>query len=149
MMRVYLNDERGTSFATDLIQIYIQPEDIEHDVIRRALADVEEVYKIEGLAMYSKRHGVKSPASLGNGTKTLILYNSFSRHNKLMDSSSCGANIAPYVAELSLVRDFDMNLNYFLDIPADAKLDAIDVATGTRFSTGKEFRRFYAGRAGC
>lgn len=146
MMRVFINEDRGISYLEHLVQMHIQPEVIENDIIQRALADVEEIYKIEGLAMYSKQHGVKSPSSLGNGTKTLILLNCFEKHGQLLNSSSLGANIAPYVAELSLVKDFDINLNYFLNIPGDAKVDALDVETGVRVTTGSDFKRQFAGR---
>lgn len=147
MMRVLLNGDGYTQLDTS-IQVNIQPEQIANPVIREELEDVEDVYKIEGLAMYTHNWGVKSPQSLSNGTKALILFACFDKHKRLVSSACCGQNVAPYIAKLSLICDFDIALDYFLATPMDAKIDAIDVKTGEIMHTGKEFHDLYGGKAG-
>ena len=69
MMRVILNGN-GTTQLWDLVKHFIKPELLEDETIDAELKDVEEVYKREGLAMYTERWGVKSPDDLSNGTKS-------------------------------------------------------------------------------
>lgn len=147
MMRVFLNGD-GTTQLWDTIRRNIQPEQLENPIIRAELKEVEDIYKIEGLAMYTHNWGVKSPESLSNGTKALILYSCFDKHKELISSACCGENIAPYIAQLSLVCDFYIALDYFLAIPMDVELAAIDSKTGQVMRTGREFHNLYSGRAG-
>lgn len=148
MMLCHVNSEEGYSQTQSFIQNYIKPEYLQVPVIRRALEDVEGVYKIEGLAMYSKEHGVKSPGSLSNGMRTLILLYCYKEHGFLLNSSNMGPNVTKYLGELSTICDFEINLNYFCKIPDDYVVNAKDIETGTLYTNGKDFTRAYARKAG-
>lgn len=52
MMRVILNGN-GATQLWDLVKHFIKPELLEDETIDAELKDVEEVYKREGLAMYT------------------------------------------------------------------------------------------------
>ena len=147
MVRVFLNGD-GETILWDLVKYYIQPELLDDPTISAELKDVEKVYKREGLAMYTDGWGVKSPSDLGNGTKALILFTCFDKHKVLISSACCGANVAKYIPSITKKYDFDMALDYFLDLPDDAEIDAVDADTGFIMKTGKEFKYYYAGRAG-
>ena len=147
MLRVFLNGD-GETILWDLVKYYIQPELLDDPTISAELADVEEVYKREGLAMYTENWGVKSPSDLGNGTKALILFTCFDKHKVLISSACCGENVAKYIPDITKRYDFDMALDYFLALPDDSEIDAIDAHTGYVMKTGREFKRYYAGKAG-
>lgn len=147
MMRVILNGN-GTTQLWDLVKHFIKPELLDDETIDAELKDVEEVYKREGLAMYTERWGVKSPDDLSNGTKALILFTCFDKHQELISSACCGANVARYIPEISRKYDFDIALDYFLNLPNDSIIDAVDSVTGITFRTGREFKNFYSGREG-
>lgn len=147
MMRVILNGDGRTSLGYD-IQYNITPELLQQPIIYEELKEVEDVYKIEGLAMYTHEWGVKSPQDLSNGTKALILFSCFDKHHVLVSSACCGANVAKFVGQLSNVCDFDMALDYFFDIPDDDEINAIDSETGVVLHNGREFIDYYAGKAG-
>ena len=72
MMLCYLN-RCGTSILDDIIQYNIKPEWFDDPLIREAMSVIERVNKIEGLAFYSTDHGVKSPQSLSNGMKSMLI----------------------------------------------------------------------------
>lgn len=147
MMTIILNGD-GTTLLSLPIQYKIQPHLLEDDSIRRALEDIEHIYKIDGLAMYSTDHGVKSPERLSNGMKCLLLMTCYDKNDGLISNACMGANCGPYIAELSLKYDFTIAWDSFLDIPDDAVLDAVDYETGTRFHTGKELVDFYGSKPG-
>lgn len=94
------------------------------------------------------RRGVRVPEDLSNGTKALILFTCFNQYRKLISSACCGANVAKYIPDISRKYDFDIALDYFLNLPNDSVVDAIDSETGRTFRTGKEFKDFYSGREG-
>lgn len=65
MMYAYPYKDDGNLGHTNLsaiIQMYIKPEWFESQLIKDAMFDIEHVYKIEGLALYSSDFGVKSPS---------------------------------------------------------------------------------------
>lgn len=147
MMRVILNGN-GTTRLYDLVEHFIKPELLEDETIDAELKDVEGVYKRDGLTMYTERRGVRVPEDLSNGTKALILFTCFNQHHKLISSACCGANVAKYIPDISRKYDFDIALDYFLNLPNDSVVDAIDSETGRTFRTGREFKDFYSGREG-
>lgn len=151
MMTVHLNGDGSTMLKTD-IQRYIQPEIFDNPIVREAMLDIEDIYKIEGLAFYSRRHGVKSPESLSNGMKALILCSIYDESadgfHDLISNACMGANCGKYLQRLSLVKDFSIAWDYFLDVEFDEPLCAIDFDTKTVFNNGKELTDFYAGKAG-
>ena len=149
MMTIYLNRD-GLAYLDLDIQDIMQPDCLEEDIIRRAIMDVENVYKIEGLAFYSRDWGVKSPASLSNGIKALILcyYYSQGKFDELVANSCMGANVGPYLRELSLKYDFSISWDYFLNMRHDMPVSARDADTGTTFDNTDTLTKFYAGRYG-
>lgn len=149
MMTMYLNRD-GKSWVDDLIRDCIQPDVFNEPIIRDAMEDIEEIYKIEGLAFYSKRHGVKSPESLSNGMKMLILcyYNAMGKHDCLLCSASMGDNCMKYLARLSLKYDFNISVDYYLRVPFDEKLHFKDFDTGEEFTDTMSVWKFYDGKEG-
>ena len=149
MMTMYLNRD-GESSLNYIIRDCIQPDVFEEPIIREAMEDIEEIYKIEGLAFYSKRHGVKSPESLSNGMKTLILlyYNAIGKHNLLMSSACLGNNCYKYLARLSLRYDFNISVDYSLLIPKDEPFLAKDYDSGKIINNKTDLIKLYGGRAG-
>lgn len=128
----------------------MQPDCLEEDIIRNAIIDVDEVYKIEGLAFYTKEWGVKSPSSLSNGIKALILcyYNAMGVYKRKVANCCMGANVGPYLRELSLKYDFDISWEYFLDLGWEEEISVKDADTGKILTTAKDVIKFYAGRWG-
>lgn len=149
MMTIYLN-RNGASRLDLYIQNVMQPDCLEEPIIRQAIMDVEDVYKIEGLAFYSREWGVKSPTSLSNGIKALILcyYYAQGKFNKLVANSCMGANVGPYLRELANKYDFSISWDYFLDMGYYEPIDAKDFDTGTVFKDPYTLTMFYSGRIG-
>lgn len=142
MLYVYPNG-LGSTDLNDDIQFCMQPDVFCEDIIRRAVADVDEVYKIEGLAMYSKRHGVKSPASLSNGIKALILcyYQATGKFDGIVSNACMGENVGPYLQELSLKYDIHITWDYWLHFDWDSPIEATDVSTGKTVRTVDDFQK--------
>lgn len=139
MMTLIRNSEEGSSFPKDVLRLYAVPEDLQNDTIKRALEDIEGVYKVDGFSMYSREYGVKTLESISNGMATLIALSIFDRHGVVMLSSNMGANVAPYVAELSLTHDFTLCDNYFLAVPYGTPMCVKDALTGKVVRTSDEF----------
>ena len=131
MMTVYPNGD-GLAQLDAWIQFLIQPDCLEEPILYEALCDIEDVYKVEGLAMYSRKHGVKSPQDLSNGMKALILcyYYAKGKFSELLTNTSIGDNIAPYFQRLSLKYDFAMSWDCYTPFDWDAPILAKDITTG-------------------
>lgn len=149
MMRIHLNGD-GTTMLNDSIRYNINADLFKEQILIDALSDIEGIYKIEGLAFYSNKHGVKSPESLSNGMKALILCTCYGRnnYNELISNACMGANCGTYLQRLSLKYDFDIAWDYYLRLDMDAPIAAMDAKTGTVFNKGSEVVYFYAGEAG-
>ena len=149
MMTMYLNRD-GKSWVDDLIRDCIQPDVFEEPIIREAMDDIEDVYKIEGLAFYSRKHGVKSPESLSNDMKMLILfyYNAMGKHDCLLCSASMGNNCMKYLARLSLKYDFKISVDYCLLVPWEEPIYFKDFDSGKEFRKIEDVLRFYGGKEG-
>ena len=141
MLYVYLNGEADMCVEKYLMSI-IQPDAFENEVIRKELEDVEEIVKIEGLALYSKRHGVKSPSTLGGGTQALILcyYQHLGKFDKLVSSANIGDNVGKYLQELSLSVDMHVSWDSYLPMDWYAPILACDVLTGKVYNNVKDFQ---------
>lgn len=141
MLYVYPNS-KVNMYLTKAIQYTMQPDCLENDIIRKALEDVEDIYKIEGLAMYSKNHGVKSPASLSGGIKALILgyYQSEGKYNEIIASANMGDNVGKYLQELSLSRDIYISWNSYLPMDWREPILAKDMSNGLVVNNVKDFQ---------
>lgn len=141
MLYAYINANGLLSLTRD-VQLYMQPDCLENQTIRKALEEVEEVYKIEGLAMYSKRHGVKSPGSLSLGVKALIMayYQDKGIYKTLFSSACMGDNIGKYIQEMSLTMDMHIAWDSYLPMDWDAPILAKDMATGEVITTVRRFQ---------
>lgn len=151
MMLCYLNND-GHSQLDTCIQYNIKPEWFNDDLIREAMRDIEHVYKIEGLAFYSSDFGVKSPQSLSNGMKALLLMkylpidHAFYQHGFYVSNASIGDNVVPFLQRLSVQQDFPIANDIFLPFSFDMPLKAKDMETGKILNNTAEFVEFYAGR---
>lgn len=128
MIKVYVNADGRTSLGYDISTI-MQPDCLEIPVIREALEDIEEVVKIEGLTMYSKRHGVKSPLDLSNGLKALILcwYQSQRKYDELISNACFGDNVVPYLQKLGLEYDFSLAWDCYIPMDWNAPISMKDM----------------------
>ena len=143
MMRVKFNGD-GTSDLDTWIQLYIQPEIFNEPIIVEAMKDIEHIYKIEGLAFYSTDFGVKSPQSLSNGMKTLILltYQGMGNEVPLISNCCMGKNCSKYLCQLSTKYDFDIAWDYLMCFPREnVEVNAINVDTGEVFKDSYSFDR--------
>ena len=149
MMTMYLNRD-GLSWFKVLLQRCIKPEIFEEPILREAMRDIEGVYKIEGLAFYSEPWGVKSPESLSNGMKALILLycNALRMHDELISSACLGNNCYKYLAQLSLKYDFNISVDYALLFDINEIVSAKDYDTGIVCNCDAEIAEIYRGRAG-
>lgn len=148
MMTIHLNANGLSSLNSD-IRYLIQPDIFKEDILVRAMQEIEHVHTIEGLAFYSSDYGVKSPESLSNGMKALILltYAGQGKFGELVSNSCMGANCGPFLQELSLKYDFDIAWDCFLALNHDAPLAAKDSLTGQTFYKGDDLLVYYRGRA--
>ena len=114
------------------------------------MEDILGVYKIEGLAIYSKDWGVIAPANLGNGILALILlyYCSQGKYSRLISNACMGRNIGPYLRELSLEYDFEIAWDEYLFLGWDLPVSAKDAATGKVFTNTTKFLDYYDGEVG-
>ena len=142
MMRVKENGD-GTTMLGDIISEFITTDVLNDDTIKRALEVVEGVYKIEGMTLYTKEHGILSPITCSNGTKALMCFVLFNEHKELVSSACMGANCGPFLRELSFKYDFDIAWDYFVDMGWEEPVCAIDIDTGMEFKTVKELLMFY------
>lgn len=142
MMRIKADGD-GTTMLFDIIQENITPEVLQDDIIKRALESIEGVYKIEGLALYTKEHGVLSPERLSNGMKALISFTMFDKHKELVSSACMGGNCGPFLRELTFKYDFDIAWDYFVDMGWNEPVCAIDIDTGTVFNVVEDLLMFY------
>lgn len=151
MMICHLN-ENGTSYLDTMIQCNIKPEWLDNELIKEAMKDIEHVYKIEGLAFYSTDWGVKSPQSLSNGMKALLLLanipedyfeNEVERH---ISNGSIGDNVVDFLRRLSLECDFHIAYDIWLPLEYDMPIKAMDYETGVTFSDTRELHEFYGGK---
>lgn len=150
-MTCYLGRE-GTTRLNSTIRDNIKPEWLDDEIIRAALLEIEHVYKVEGLAMYSSDFGVKSPESLSNGMKALLLLkylpNDTWMYKQGVYISNCciGDNVVPFLQRLSLVCDFPISYDIWLPIRRDIEIRAKDYDSGTILNSADELQDFYAGR---
>ena len=142
MMRVKENGD-GTTMLTDIISDFITPEVLNDDIIKRALEEVEGVYKIEGMTLYTKEHGILSPVTCSNGMKALMSFILFNEHKELVSSACMGANCGPFLRELSFKYDFEIAWDYFVNMGWEEEVCAQDIDTGTVFTTVKDLLMFY------
>ena len=133
----------GTTMLSDIISDYITPDILLDDIIVRALENIEGVVKIEGLALYTKEHGVLSPERLSNGMKALICFVMYDKHKELVSSACMGGNCGPFLRELSFKYDFEIAWDYFVDMGWEEPVCAVDIDTGTTFDTVKDLLMFY------
>lgn len=150
MMIIHLNNW-GKTFLDIDIKERITPEAVQEPIIREALRNIDRVYKIEGLAMYTKEYGVLSPQDLSNGCKSLILlYLSSKEDIGFLISNCCmGENVLPYLAKLSLKYDFHISMDYPMLFGVNpVELSAMDFDTKKEFKNSRELAVFYRGRAG-
>ena len=115
MMTIVL-DEQGEIDMNKYIQYNIQPYLFEEPILVEAMKDIEDVYKIEGLAFYTNKFGVKSPSDLSNGMKALILLTcqgmGKGKDIGLITNSCMGGNCIKYLCQLSLKYDFRLEWDY-------------------------------------
>ena len=149
MVTMYLNRD-GDSYYGSYIQKYIKPELFNEPIIREAMRDIEGVYKIEGLAFYSEPWGVKSPESLSNGMKTLILLYSYAlgEFDKLVTTACLGDNCMKYFAQLSQKYDFSISVDYPIIIKEKTPIHAMDYDSGKVFYDYISILEFYCGKEG-
>lgn len=143
MMRVKFNGN-GTCLLDMPIRFNIQPDVFEEPIIVEAMRDIEHVYKIEGLAFYSSDFGVKSPESLSNGMKALILltYAGMGRDIPLISNCCMGKNCSKYLCQLSTKYDFDIAWDYLMCFPHEnIEVNAVNVDTGEVFKDSYSFDR--------
>ena len=135
----------GASSLDGFIRFYIKPELFDEPIIKEAMADIEHVYKIEGLAFYSSDYGVKSPESLSNGMKALLLFLCYGRgeFDKLVSNCCMGENCSKYLQQLSLKYDFEVSWDVFLGLDVNQPLLAKDYDTGTVFHDAASVMLFY------
>lgn len=152
-MTCYLN-ENGVHYLDQMIQYNIKPEWFDDEFIKEAMLEIEHVYKIEGLAFYSSDHGVKSPQSLSNGMKALLLLKYlpedcwYYEQGTHISDSSIGDNVVPFLRRLSLTNDFPIAWDEWIPFEVDEPLRGKDSETGTIFNTTTELDDFYCGRCG-
>lgn len=109
MMVCHLNND-GYSQLNITIRRFIRPEWFNMDLIKRAMYEIDHIDKIEGLAFYSYDHGVKSPESLSNGMKAILLLANLPADadiydcGKFISNCSIGTNVVPFLQELSLQK---------------------------------------------
>ena len=150
MMTIYLNRD-GKTCLDIAIRDNMQPEVFDEPIIRKALAEVDRVVEISGLALITREYGVLAPGDLSNGCKSLILcwYDSFRHFDYLVSNCCMGENMLPYLAALSLKYDFRISMDYPMLFPdLNVPLSAKDFDTGTEFHTGDDVFEFYLGKAG-
>lgn len=151
MMTCYLNND-GYSNLDYYICDMIQPSWFDLDIIREAMHEIEHVDRIEGLAFYSSDRGVKSPQSLSNGMKSLLLYANVPADNYMYKDGIyvCNAainnNVIPFLQRLSMVRDFPIAWDIFIPLQSKLGVSAKDAETGREFTDVDEFLDFYEGR---
>lgn len=149
MLYAYIN-AGGIQYLFNEVDRCIQPDVLEVPVIKKALEDVEEIYKTEGLAMYSRRHGVKSPQSLSNGIKALMLlyYQSKGECTELISSGCFGDNVGKYVQEMSLTMDIHISWDSYLPMCRDAPILAKDMSTGEVITDVERFQKVVGRKGG-
>lgn len=151
MMTCYLNND-GYSNLDYYIGDMIKPSWFDLNIIREAMQEIEHVDRIEGLAFYSSDHGVKSPQSLSNGMKSLLLYANVPADNYMYQdgiyvcNASIGDNVIPFLQRLSMVRDFPIAWDIFRPLKPELRISAKDAETGKEFTDVDEFLDFYEGR---
>lgn len=150
-MICHLNND-GYSQLNVTIRRFIQPDWFNSEFIKRAMKDIDHVYKIEGLAFYSYDHGVKSPESLSNGMKAILLLANLPIDadiydcGKFISNCSIGINVVPLLQELSLNKDFHIAHDIWLPFDESKAISAKDFETGKVFTSTSEFQDFYCGR---
>lgn len=150
MMICHLNED-GLRELDIMIQMNIKPEWFNDDIIRNAMKDIEHVYKIEGLAFYSSDFGVKSPESLSNGMKALLLLSYMPEDYWIkcgwhVANTSIGDNVTTFLRQLSLKKDFHIAYDIWLPFQDNMPIMAKDNNTGITFTNTSEIMEFYAGR---
>lgn len=151
MMLCYLN-RCGTSILDDIIQYNIKPEWFDDPLIREAMSVIEHVNKIEGLAFYSTDHGVKSPQSLSNGMKSMLIMryipadSKYFPNEKFVTSACIGDNLAPFIQRMSLEHDFPVAIDCWVDYDMYSPILAKDMDTGEIFTDTREFQLHWSGR---
>lgn len=151
MMLCYLN-RCGTSILDDIIQYNIKPEWFDDPLIREAMSVIEHVNKIEGLAFYSTDHGVKSPQSLSNGMKSMLIMryipadSKYFPNEKFVTSACIGDNLAPFIQRMSLEHDFPVAIDCWVKYNMKMPILAKDMDTGEIFKDTREFQLHWSGR---
>lgn len=142
MLHAYINGDGILSLSLD-IPYYVEPSVLKHPIIRQALEKVEGVYKIEGLAMYSKEHGVKSPENLSLGVKALIMcyYQAMGTYKELISSACMGDNIGVYLQKMSLEMDMHVAWDSYLPMDWKAPILAKNMANGNIITNVEDFQR--------
>lgn len=135
----------GLTRLSGIIQMYIKPEWFESQLIRDAMFDIEHVYKIEGLAFYSSDFGVKSPESLSNGMKALLIWANIPMDSPAFEygyvsSALIGDNVAPYVQKLSLEKDFAVKVDNYALYRDDVPMLVKDVETGIVYNNARKYK---------
>ena len=150
MMTIHLN-RHGQTYLDIKIRENMQPDVFNEPIIVEAIRDIDRVYKIEGLAMYTHEFGVLSPADLSNGMKALILcyYDAVNGLDFLVSNCCIAENVLPYLARLSLKYNFNISMDYpMLFGLTPVTLCAKDIDTGTVMNDSFVLADFYKGRAG-
>ena len=120
MMTIHLNYD-GDSSLNYFIRNCVQPDFLEEPILKRALYNIDNVCKTEGLAFYTESSSVLSPESLSEGVKALILcyYNAKGKYDRIVSNLCMYSNVGPYLCELSMKYDFDIAWDCFLNISND------------------------------
>lgn len=151
MMTCYLNND-GYSNLDYYICDMIDASWFDLDIIREAMKEIEHVDKIEGLAFYSSDHGVKSPQSLSNGMKSMLIMryipadSKYFPNEKFVTSACIGDNLAPFIQRMSLEHDFPVAIDCWVKYDMQMPILAKDMDTREIFTDTREFQLHWSGR---
>lgn len=141
MLYAYINGNGETVIKPDG-RVFITTECLDVPEIIEALEDVEGVYKIEGLAFYTKEHGVLSPESISNGIRALMLlyYQHKGVYDEIISSACFGDNVGKYVQKMSLNYNIHIAWDSYLPMDWNAPILATNVSTGDVITDIKVFQ---------